>query len=556
MALRCAGLGLALVALAGAAPAQDAPLLQLVGQPWSEGEVTLHLSGQPGQPTLIVYGLDPLPVPVATAKGPYHVGVLANMFSLGPIPAGGRLDAAFQLPSIAPALAGIPIVMQGFVPGALSNPATLPLDQPHHLPANALVLTAPQPTQQGKFGDQVAVGDLDGDGHKDIAVGAWFESNQGIQFSGRAYVCWGPDFTAITPLSSPNPHPASLFGAGVVAADFDGDGIDDLMVSQEGGFPPFAPPGPGALHFYIGGSNFPTTPSFTRLSQETSTASSPFGRVKAVADFNGDGLPDLAVGLPNAPLAGFAEAGRVRVYWAPDFATNLLLGSPAPQASAHFGTALAAGDVTGDGVPDLVEGSGRADVQGVLDVGAIHVFDGNGLGLVLTIQNPLEHLPQSRFGDAVHVADVDGDGVGEILVADGVDHAFIFWSLSPTDYQVIPKPPAWAVNPFGETAYGVWLGSGDVNADGHVDVLVSDMFEGKLSCSNASSGLVYVALGPYFSTFHAVFDRVPNCDDTFGARFVVADVDVDGIDDLVVGASVADDLGIHNAGHVTLLAHQ
>jgi hypothetical protein len=82
------------------------------------------------------------------------------------------------------------------------------------------------------------------------------------------------------------------------------------------------------------------------------------------------------------------------------------------------------------------------------------------------------------------------------------------------------------------------------------------MFEGKLSCSNASSGLVYVALGPYFSTFHAVFDRVPNCDDTFGARFVVADVDVDGIDDLVVGASVADDLGIHNAGHVTLLAHQ
>ena len=47
---------------------------------------------------------------------------------LGTIPSSGRINVPFVMPPYNPAAVGIPIVLQGFVAGQLSNPATLPLD--------------------------------------------------------------------------------------------------------------------------------------------------------------------------------------------------------------------------------------------------------------------------------------------------------------------------------------------------------------------------------------------------------------------------------------------
>ncbi|HZJ71766.1 MAG TPA: FG-GAP repeat protein, partial [Planctomycetota bacterium] len=184
------------LALSTALCAQSQPLLQLQGQPYFGGNMSLHLAGPVGQPALLAYGLEPLPLdePIQTSKGAWYIGSLVNLVAIGFIPAAGRIDLPFTMPPTTPALAGIPIVMQGYVPSQLSNPATLPLDLPYLLASNARMITSPQPQVQAMFGDTLAVGDLNGDGHDDLIVGAWFEDWQGVDKSGRAYVFWGPDF--------------------------------------------------------------------------------------------------------------------------------------------------------------------------------------------------------------------------------------------------------------------------------------------------------------------------------------------------------------------------
>jgi hypothetical protein len=138
----------------------------------------------------------------------------------------------FTVPPLAPVLAGIPLVLQGYVPGKLSNPATLPLDQAYFVPAAADVLQAQSPQTSAHFSDKFAFGDFDDDGSIDIAVGAWWEKVGGMEKAGAVHVFWGPGMTTSTVLTSPTPKPWHLFGQGMSAADLDGDSVADLIVGE------------------------------------------------------------------------------------------------------------------------------------------------------------------------------------------------------------------------------------------------------------------------------------------------------------------------------------
>ncbi|MEW2400917.1 integrin-like protein [Streptomyces sp. NPDC046862] len=111
------------------------------------------------------------------------------------------------------------------------------------------------------------------------------------------------------------------------------------------------------------------------------------------SDFNADGYTDLAVGVPDATVGGRSRAGYVNVVWGGPKGLGTLgstrvsqasTGVPGtPEAGDRFGAAVAVADVDGDGVADLVIGAPGEDVTGSgKDAGTVAVLRGakGGLG--------------------------------------------------------------------------------------------------------------------------------------------------------------------------------
>jgi len=540
------------------ATAQEPPLMAVQGSLMSGGwaRITLEAPDDVGDPTLLLASLSGLPLhePVETGKGNWYLGDLLLVLPFGPVPAGGMVDATFTLPTLDPLLFGTTLVLQGYVPSRLSNPATLPLDAPYLQPANTLKLTAPVPKLGANFGDTSCVGDFNDDGAKDIAVGSWFENYLGIDKSGRVYVFWGPGFTTSTALQSDQPKVFGVFGASLNAADLDADGIDDLVVGEEMGEPP--PPGAfGRLHIYWGDPTFPSVPGLQLAGGTTFPESVSFGRQVQVGDLDEDGWLDIAVSTLNAIVAGQVDAGRIDVFWGPGFTSSTTVVSPDNGPSAFFGTASALGDVDGDGDLDLVEGSGRDDVDGVNNAGSVHVFAGGTRTLphLATLTSPLPKFFNARFGDEVAAGDMDGDGVAELAIEELSERPMIFWDLSGTNYTIMDKPPSsWSL-PASEVVYSEFLSIADVNHDGQPDVLISDYIDGLLQgCPLGSAGVLYVALAPYFTSFLTITDPEQECGATFSWRPTVHDVDDDMKAEILCPAHLDDEAGIQNAGHITI----
>jgi hypothetical protein len=548
------GLLAPLMALASAAAlaAQTQPLLQLQGQPYAGGEMSLHLSGDVGKQAFVLYGLNPLDPPLQLPKGAYYLGWLANIVPLGAIPSSGRIDVPFTVPPLHPSLAGIPLVMQGFVPGALSNPATLPLDQPYLLPQDAIVIDHPVPSFKANFGDKVAAGDFNDDGAVDLAVGAWFETVAGVEKAGRVYIMWGPDFMTWTALEPVTPVYLLHFGQGLAVADFDGDGLDDLAVGEGTGGDPPTPGASGHIYVFRSSRVFSTIPWLTITSAGTGQWAYVFGRKIRIADLDGDAIDDVAVSAPDAAVGGFTKAGRIEIFHGPSYASAVLIENPEPKANDFFGTGLSLADVTGDGVADLLESSGRAKVGAISQAGRCHVYDGPTLTLLQTIDNP-EPATNDRFGEQLLATDLDNDGTAEAITSDVKNNFFVVWNpVSGGPVSSWPKPPS--PNPIpGAASFGYFFAVMDANADDIEDIVVADPFEGDTVGCFAGGGAFYVALAPYYSTYLRLANPFSACGDSFSWDLIAADLDRDGTDEVLAGDPTADSGGIFNGGRVVIL---
>ena len=540
-----------LILLSGTASPQIQ--LSFQGEPYFDGAMTMSLEAPEhvGEVPLIAFGLLPLTPPAMSDYGPYHIGLLLGVIPTAPIGPDDRVDLSFAMSTEDPGVVGVSLIVQGFLDNQLSNPATLTMAYPYFVPEDALLITSPNPMQQANFGDRVALGDLNDDGHQDIIVGAWFEDYLGIEKSGRVYIFWGPDFATNMALDPVDPKPWGEMGNGFVVADLDGDGIDDLVVAEDGGdgtLPTF-----GYIHVYYGDAAFSATPSLLIQSPGTGSVYSLWGRKLAVGDLDGDSFGDIVVGVDKATINGFALAGRVDVYWGPTFAVRAEVVSPTPGQDGRFGVKVACADANGDGIDDLFEASCGDDVGGLPNVGSAHIFTGPALQLYATIPNPFPAPGMPCFGLGMHAADLDGDGIAEAIVSDEKDRVFVFGGPDYTSYQIIPKPPSAIVNPFGETSYGYEYATGDINSDGLADLLITDIFDGDLEgCFIDGGGVVFGALGPYYSTFHRIIDVSPACENAFGWTLALGDIDGDNHLELIVGSVTADGGGVFNTGHATI----
>jgi hypothetical protein len=225
----------------------------------------------------------------------------------------------------------------------------------------------------GHFGVTVAsAGDVNGDGYGDLVVGA--------PAIDRAYVYLGSaggldvaPVEVLTGPDAPGPGRSSVFGHGVGAGDLDGDGLADLIISAFPGATSFQ----GRVYVYPGSaSTLPSDPSvtlsFTRTAERHSVA------LASSVDIDGDGFQDLVVGLPGSEQVLAFAGGASGVNLAP------MTRIEAPDAH-YFGAAVSSGDVDGDGHPDVTASAYGGPSLLVSDpyTGRVYVYSGSAGGLSL-----------------------------------------------------------------------------------------------------------------------------------------------------------------------------
>ena len=322
------------------------------------------------------------------------------------------------------------------------------------------------------FGLSVAsAGDVNGDGYADVIVGADGYNDS----TGQAYLYLGGPAGLSTHiaaiLTSPG-SPGTSFGISVTSAgDVNGDGYADVIVGASGTANPN-----GAAYLYLGGATGLSSSPTTNLPAPDTNGN--FGAsVASAGDINGDGYADVIIGG-----AGFNQnIGRAYLYLGgaaglSSSPTTALTGPDGP--GGFFGASVAsAGDVNGDGYADVIIGGDGTSTN----TGRAYLYLGGAAGLSSS-SSPTTTLTgpdgaSGFFGASVAGAgDVNGDGYADVVVgayaaANGTGRAYLYLGttggLSSVQNAMLTGPDG-AGGRFGVSV----AGAGDVNRDGHADVII------------------------------------------------------------------------------------
>lgn len=255
----------------------------------------------------------------------------------------------------------------------------------------------------GATGVPVAGGfDLDGDGVLDHALAAMRADPFGRVGAGEVHVVFGSGgFMGTVDTAGTSPDilkiagrgPAEAAGSEIWMDDVTGDGIGDLLIARQNFSPDPERPGAGALTVVVGGP--------------------------VLRDLAATGTYlDLAAPARGVELTTFVGAA----------------------ATDRVGIWVRAGDVTGDGISDLLFGADQEDVLGQTDRGAMYLVRGGAeleqaglidlaeFGATELVGHIAKIVPppgshEFHFGATCAVADLDGNGRAEVLGAAALNRA-------------------------------------------------------------------------------------------------------------------------------------
>ncbi len=462
------------------------------------------------------FGSDPGDSLAAIAAGDFNADGVPDVALAAPFadgPGNGRPDAGEVYLFFGPFSAG------AFSAGAFSAGDRDTLAGDH----DVVIYGAREGDQLGRG---VAAGDFNGDGVDDIALGAPFAGGDGLDQSGPGavfIVAGSADLAAETDLADSagvvtisGADPGDVAGIVLRAADVDDDGNDDLLVSAfQADGPDNERPDAGEVYLIRGGPGLGDVnlasdqPAATIVGAESGDR---LGENLAVGDVNGDGVLDLLVVSTFADGQANERANTGETYVIPGPIPALVDIAREEQAATivgidpgdQLGHSIVAGDVNGDDIDDLLLGAVSADGPGntqnvagevVLILGAadlpevVDVAAGGTEALIYGAGTG------HRLGRAVALGDLNGDRLSDLLFGE-------------------PKAPS---------------------ADGTLETVgaIRLLYGGSRDYPSTASAADF--------TFYGLDEGDVLGDQVFGIpTLVVADMDGDGLDDVIVTAPAGD----------------
>ncbi len=437
-------------------------------------------------------------------------------------------------------------------------------------------------------------GDVDGDGRDDVLIGSCGASHGG-PYAGKGYIILGsslgPQAMSLTDADYHFVGENEYDYAGCTvssAGDVDGDGLGDIIIGATGSDMTVSAPDTGRAYIILGRSLGPsTTMSLTDADYNIvgeGIKDGAGGNQSSAGDIDGDGLGDIIIGVGGSDDGG-EGAGEAYIVLGGSLGSSQEMNLK--DADYTFvgendydlaGCEVAgAGDVDGDGFVDVIIGAYGNDDGGDA-AGKSYVVLGSALGSPQAMI--LADADYSFVGENEHdyasralssAGDADGDGLGDIIIgAEGNDDngedsgkAYIIlgsslgaastMSLADADYSFVGENT-------GEDAGWSLSTAGDVDGDGLGDVIIG---AGRYHNNGVGSGTAYVVLGRSLDTAQA--SNLADADYRFVGEDVgdsassevstAGDVNGDGLDEILIGASGNDDGGQSAGKAYLVLSH-
>jgi hypothetical protein len=252
-----------------------------------------------------------------------------------------------------------------------------------------------------RYGVNLAAGDIDGDGTDEVITGP----GPGAMF-GPHVRCFQPDGTVV-PNAGFLAYGTNKYGVKVATGDVDGDGRDEIITGA----------GPGAVFGpHVRGWSWDSEPGTAAIPGISFFA---YGTLKwgvnvACGDIDGDGRDEIVTGAGPGAVFGPHVRG-----W--DYDGGEVTPMPAVSYFAFetpcWGVNVGCGDIDGDGIDEIITGAGPGPEFGA------HVrvwnYDGTVVAQVPGASWFAYNTANFHYGAVVSAADVDGDGLDEILTMPG-----------------------------------------------------------------------------------------------------------------------------------------